>query len=242
MALGSILFILAYISHSSYGLNLNNQVPKLTSIPWTLVSDSEIKLVAQNNELLVLDPPVGKQLEIVKIFGNNLTEFPDLFNIKDTLKELGLGANQISWIEPTRLSQLTVLEELHIQGNYFVVFPDAKYFPPRLWSINLSATELIALPNMCYLNVTDILDNQLQIRFYSNVFHCDHSMFWTKLGLELGFLRIDDIGGQQPDCFTPLSIKNVTLVNMTNQQLITGTCICYLLDKLMYPCKKYSYV
>ena len=89
---------------------------------------------------------------IVLMDFNNLTSFPDLSPIGQTLKTLWLSDNSINIIEQSYLEVLVVLEVLGLTGNRLTTIPDASL--PFLNTLNLRANLFQDVPDLAKMSST----------------------------------------------------------------------------------------
>lgn len=79
---------------------------------------------------------------------NQLIAFPDCRNVGDSLEELILPYNEISYVDPEFLSGLSRLIYLHLSHNKLTHFPDSSLSDPVLTSVKLFHNAFETIPWM----------------------------------------------------------------------------------------------
>ena len=84
-------------------------------------------------------------IEVLNLFGNQLTALPPEIGLLTNLRELYLGRNQLTSL-PTEIGQLTNLRELHLEGNQLTSLPTEIGQLTNLRELCLGRNQLTTLP------------------------------------------------------------------------------------------------
>jgi hypothetical protein len=124
-----------------------------------MIPFTTIRLTLDNNLLGHLTIPPGfLVLEKLSARSNLLTCFPDLRNIRHSLKKLHLTSNFISTIHPPFLDQLTALQNLFLGSNLLVSIPDVAGPGRSLLALRLFRNNFVHIPRLPKLgkSITDL--------------------------------------------------------------------------------------
>ena len=131
----------------------------------------------------------GTRIKVLRLKKNELTEFPDLQVISNTMTELHLSLNKIEIINQTRLSALRNIKVLNIPYNPLKILPDftevgilqSSRDAPALWINNI--TLLTPITTFCGFRMLNFNQNPLkEVPFLA----CNNSQLWK--------VRLDDKG------------------------------------------------
>jgi Leucine-rich repeat (LRR) protein len=144
----------------------------LTEVPGDIPANTTVLRLNHNNLANADFAALGRlALHSVYLVSNGFTTFPDLTIVGASLRELYLGANSISNISITVLTNLDALQVLDLEENLFTAFPDLGPIGDTLNLINLSANPLQtiqpsvldSLTNLTVLKIAMIPDLVLSV-------------------------------------------------------------------------------
>jgi Leucine-rich repeat (LRR) protein len=129
-------------------LRLTASHNQLSQLPQTIGSLTALKELVLNNNKLTALPAMAHttNLQILTLQYNSLSQFP-LIEGGGKLKELQLGANRLSRLDPVRLVSLTGLVYLDLRENKIQSIPVEITRLVALERLDLSNNDLPGLPN-----------------------------------------------------------------------------------------------
>ena len=194
----------------------NLSFQQLQVIPWDLIDAQTEMLDVSHNEILDLSDIPETLHELAEVFaGNNkIKSFPNLFNIRFTLRRLGLEHNNITRVEPTFLLQLQELEVLNLLKNPLVFYPEACHLLPKLYKLGIGKTRITILKKTCYADPKIRQNGQLMLGHVNNRYICDMKMLWYKMSLESGIIT----ERYAAKCKEPLWLKGKPVNELNNSQ------------------------
>ena len=113
------------ISHICDCQNFKKTNAGLTSIPWPSIPADVQKMNIKKNHIVETGLfPERANLYSIDVSRNKLNVFPQLFNVASQIVVLKLNHNEITLVPADELDALTSLEQLNLEHNPLLQFPD----------------------------------------------------------------------------------------------------------------------
>ena len=142
---GCILKYNYVLSGSQY--NRNGQ--GLTTIPFHEISEDVSQISLRNNLITDIEEfPLNTEIAYIDLTKNQLTVFPNLFNISDSLLQLLLTHNKLHTIPAERLDILVSLQILYLDHNQLTAFPDVSGPSETLITLILQYNNFPDMPSL----------------------------------------------------------------------------------------------
>ncbi len=140
------------------------------------------KIYAKRNKMTHISYVLLDQfpaLEILYLFYNRISVFPELTRIGSSLKKAYFNNNSISWVNVSSLTGLSDIVHLDLTGNILTTFPLSVFAP-------VSTIKMIILVKN-YITHVEVLSpdvmasNHLEVTLNGNPFNCNDSILWIKM-------------------------------------------------------------
>ena len=172
----------------------------LTEMPNNFTADTE-DILLSGNDITSVPTSTWNNVTSVQhldLYNNQVTTFPDLRPIGNTVREVYLGHNGMTYVNPVYLEGLTALQLLSLTTNMLTSFPDLSAVGATLWHLDLRSNGMTTVD----IDVLTELDAMENLNLYNNRI----SSFPNLTSLEHAMRRLthlhlsnNDLGPRLPD-------------------------------------------